>query len=107
MGALWKMWRRFCCVSAVLAVSLALVIVSLPTAALAAEATGENFPDALAAGALAGKKFAPLLLVDGGGSDAASFMSLYKGSVKSPKVIGGSSAVTNGANRKLADALGL
>ena len=70
-------------------------------------ATGENFPDALAAGPVAGQNLAPLLLVDGGGDTAAGFLKSYKGKVSSATVVGGQNAVSDGAANKLASALGL
>ena len=70
-------------------------------------ATGENFPDALAAGPTAGQKLAPLLLVDTGGDATAGFLKTYKGQVTDASIAGGTNAVSNAAALKVAKALGI
>ena len=57
-------------------------------------ATGKNFPDALAAGPVAGKLRAPLLLVDPGIEYAHTVLANYCGSVNVATVVGGTSAVS-------------
>ncbi len=56
-------------------------------------ATGKNFPDALSAGPLAGRSRSPLLLVDPGASYVSSYLSKFKGTVRSATVVGGAAAV--------------
>lgn len=70
-------------------------------------ATGANYPDALAAGPLAGKSSSPVLLVGQGSSAAASLARRYSGQVSSAYVVGGTSAVSDNEARSLASALGL
>ena len=70
-------------------------------------ASGENFPDALAAGPLSARRLAPLLLVDPSGDRAASFLSTYRGSVGSASIVGGNAAVGESAARKISEALGV
>ena len=70
-------------------------------------ATGRNFPDALAAGSLAGKRMAPLLLVDPGASQASAFMSSFKGDVSQVTVVGGTSAVSDADAARIAGSLGI
>lgn len=70
-------------------------------------ATGQNFPDALAAGALSGKHLAPLLLVDTGAHEACSFLSKYKGEVSRVTFVGGTSAIGNAEAASITRALGV
>ena len=70
-------------------------------------ATGENFPDALSAGPLAGKTLSPLLLVDGTGEQAANYLKAYKGKAYRGTVVGGPNAVSKSSSSNLANALGL
>jgi hypothetical protein len=59
-------------------------------------ASGENFPDALAAGGLAVKRDAPLLLVPTADlSELAAFISNHRTRFDSAIVMGGSAAVTH------------
>lgn len=70
-------------------------------------ATGKNFPDALAAGPVAGKLRAPLLLVDPGIEYAHTVLANYRGSVNVATVVGGTSAVSAIDALSLARTLGL
>ena len=70
-------------------------------------ATGKNFPDALAAGPVAGKLRAPLLLVDPGIEYAHTVLANYCGSVNVATVVGGTSAVSAIDALSLARTLGL
>lgn len=70
-------------------------------------ATGKNFPDALAAGPVAGKLRAPLLLVDPGIEYAHTVLANYRGSVNVATVVGGTSAVSVIDALSLARTLGL
>lgn len=70
-------------------------------------ATGKNFPDALAAGPVAGKLRAPLLLVDPGIEYAHTVLSNYRGSINVATVVGGTSAVSAIDALSLARTLGL
>lgn len=70
-------------------------------------ATGMNFPDALAAGPLAGKSKAVTLLVDGANSPAIPFSANYKDKVGNAYVVGGINAVNQDTANAIADSLGL
>lgn len=70
-------------------------------------ATGQNFPDALAAGALSGKHLVPLLLVDPGAREACSFLSKYRGQVSRVTFVGGTSAIGNVETASITRALGV
>lgn len=70
-------------------------------------ATGKNFPDALAAGPVAGKLRAPLLLVDPSIEYAHTVLANYCGSVNVATVVGGTSAVSAIDALSLARTLGL
>lgn len=70
-------------------------------------ARGQNFPDALAAGALSGKHLAPLLLVDPGAHEACSFLSKYKGEVSRVTFVGGTNAIGNAEAASITRALGV
>lgn len=71
-------------------------------------ATGSNFPDALAAGPVAGKKGGVLLLVKSSDPSAVtSFVSAYSGKVTSAWVAGGTSVVSANAANQIADKLNM
>ena len=70
-------------------------------------ATGANFPDALAAGPLAGKAGAVTLLVEDAHSPAVSFSAGYRGKVDKAYVVGGVNAVSQNTADAIADSLGL
>lgn len=70
-------------------------------------ATGANFPDALAAGPLAGKAKAATLLVEDTHSPAVPFSAEYRGKVDNAYVVGGVNAVDQGTANAIADNLGL
>lgn len=70
-------------------------------------ATGQNFPDALAAGALSGKHLAPLLLVDPGARETCSFLSKYKGKISRVTFVGGTSVIGNAEAASITRALGI
>ena len=70
-------------------------------------ATGANFPDALAAGPLAGGAGAVTLLVEDAHSPAISFSAGYKGKVDRAYVVGGENAVSRDTADAIADSLGL
>ena len=70
-------------------------------------ATGQNFPDALAAGAVSGKRLTPLLLVDPGAHQASNFLSKYKGQVSRVTFVGGTSAIGNSEAASIVRALGV
>ncbi|KAB5909990.1 hypothetical protein GA610_08935 [Bifidobacterium adolescentis] len=70
-------------------------------------ATGANFPDALAAGPLAGRAGAVTLLVADAHSPAVSFSADYRGKVDRAYVVGGENAVSRATANAIADGLGL
>lgn len=70
-------------------------------------ATGANFPDALAAGPLAGRAGAVTLLVADAHSPAVSFSAGYRGKVDRAYVVGGENAVSRATADAIADGLGL
>lgn len=70
-------------------------------------ATGSNFPDALAAGPLAGRSLSPLLLVDPDASLACSYLSAFRGNVRSVTVVGGVNAVPDSDMDSIAGVLGI
>nr|WP_280635864.1 InlB B-repeat-containing protein [Bifidobacterium ruminantium] len=70
-------------------------------------ATGANFPDALAAGPLAGRAGAVTLLVADAHSPAVSFSADYRGKVDRAYVVGGENAVSRATADAIADDLGL
>ena len=70
-------------------------------------ATGANFPDALAAGPLAGRAGAVPLLVAAAHSPAVSFSADYRGKVDRAYVVGGENAVSRATADAIADGLGL
>lgn len=57
-------------------------------------ATGLNFPDALAAGPVAGRKLTPLLLVDSGASSASQWLSAHANDISGALIVGGENAIT-------------
>ena len=71
------------------------------TLATVGVATGQNFPDALAASALLGSKDGVMLLVDAADGPAARLLSESRGQVTALYVLGGTSAV----GEDVADAL--
>lgn len=70
-------------------------------------ATGKNFPDALAAGPVAGKKGTALLLVDPGMQTACKTLGEYKGSISNAYIVGGTAVIPQNDAQTLAKALGL
>lgn len=70
-------------------------------------ATGNNFPDALAAGPVAAKKGTVLLLVDPGMQTTCKTLGEYKGSISNAYIVGGTSVVPQNDAQTLAEALGL
>lgn len=70
-------------------------------------ATGQNFPDALAAGALSGKHLVPLLLVDPGAQQACGFLSKYNGEVSRVTFVGGTNAIGDAEAASITKALGV
>lgn len=69
--------------------------VAFASATTAVIATGLDYPDALAGGALAGRKQAPLFLVDGGCVPAYVLTSLQRLGVGSVLILGGTGAVSS------------
>ena len=70
-------------------------------------ATGQNFPDALAAGPVAAKRGATLLLVDPGMQTACKTLSEYMGSISDAYIVGGTAVIPQNDVQTLAKALGL
>lgn len=70
-------------------------------------ATGENFPDALAAGPVAAKKGTSLLLVDPGMQTTCKTLSEYKDSISNAYIVGGTAVIPQNDVQTLAKALGL
>ena len=70
-------------------------------------ATGQNFPDALAAGAVSGKRLTPLLLVDPGAQQACGFLSKYNGEVSRVTFVGGTNAIGDAEAASITKALGV
>ena len=71
-------------------------------------ATGSNFPDALAAGPVAGKKNSVVLLVDGTVNyPTDSFNKTVLGDISSAYIAGGVNAVSDGTARSLAQMLNM
>ena len=68
-------------------------------------ATGNNYPDALSAGPLAGKGLSPLLLVDPGAEQASKFVEGHKNEISNATIIGGYSAIPYEEEQVLLDAL--
>ncbi|NMN02490.1 InlB B-repeat-containing protein [Bifidobacterium panos] len=70
-------------------------------------ATGENFADALAAGPLAGRNKAAMLLVADPSSPTVSYSASYRGKVSKAYVAGGTSAVSTATANAIADKLNM
>lgn len=70
-------------------------------------ATGLNFPDALAAGPVAGRKLTPLLLVDSGASSASQWLSAHANDIGGALIVGGENAVTPADAQTLKKAMGI
>ena len=70
-------------------------------------ATGQNYPDALAAGPVAGKQLAPLLLLDPGASAACHFLSAHDNTVDHAAIVGGTAAISEHGASALATTLGI
>ena len=70
-------------------------------------ATGQNYPDALAAGPVAGKQLAPLLLLDPGASAACHFLSAHGNTVDHAAIVGGTAAISEHDASTLATTLGI
>ena len=68
-------------------------------------ATGRNFPDALAAGPLAGRGPSPLLLVDPGESYACSYLGGHRNEISRATVVGGNAAIPDSDAQKIAQTL--
>ena len=68
-------------------------------------ATGRNFPDALAAGPLAGRGPSPLLLVDPGASYACSYLGGHRNEISRVTVVGGNAAIPDSDAQKIAQTL--
>lgn len=68
-------------------------------------ATGRNFPDAFAAGPLAGRGPSPLLLVDPGASYACSYLSSHRNEISRVTVVGGNAAIPDSDAQKIAQTL--
>ena len=70
-------------------------------------ATGNNFPDALAAGPLGGRNRNPLLLVDTGARSAASWLSKHNGEISGSLLVGGENAISSSDAATLRRAMGI
>ena len=74
-------------------------------------ATGRNFPDALAAGPIAGLADGPLLLVDGQDprtpGDTYAWITQQRGDIAGIQIFGGTAAVTSAVAARLEQALGV
>ncbi|NMN01644.1 BspA family leucine-rich repeat surface protein [Bifidobacterium panos] len=70
-------------------------------------ARGDDYPDALVSGPLAGRNKAPVLLVSGGDNSAVSYSAGFKGKVSKAYVAGGTAAVSKDTANAPADALGV
>ena len=70
-------------------------------------ATGGNFPDALAAGPVAGRRLSPLLLVDQGAVSASQWLSSRSDSISGALIVGGENAISGQDARSLASAMGI
>ena len=69
-------------------------------------ARGDDYPDALVSGSLAGHSKAPVLLVSDASSPAVSYSAGFKGKVTNAYVVGGTAAVSAATANALATALG-
>lgn len=72
-----------------------------------AYASGSNFPDALAAGPLAGRNGNVLLLVDSPNSPTVAYSAKFRGKATKAWIVGGTSAVSQAAANRIADNLGM
>ncbi len=70
-------------------------------------ATGDNFPDALAAGPLAGRNKAPVLLVSSWNNLAVQHSAKFRHKASKAYVVGGPNAVSVPTANAIADALGI
>lgn len=70
-------------------------------------ATGANFPDALAAGPVAGRRLSPLLLVDQGATSATQWLSTKSDSISGALIVGGENAISGQDAQNLAKAMGI
>ena len=70
-------------------------------------ATGNNFPDALAAGPVAARKSTVLLLVDPGMQTTCKTLGENKGPISNAYIVGGTAVVPQNDAQTLAEALGL
>lgn len=70
-------------------------------------ATGNNFPDALAAGPLGGRNRTPLLLVDTGAQSAASWLAKHNGEISGSLLVGGENAISSSDAATLRRAMGI
>ena len=70
-------------------------------------ATGSNFPDALAAGPLAGRNKGVMLLVEGPDSPTVSYSATFKNKVSKAWIAGGTGAVNAQTANTLADKLNM
>lgn len=68
-------------------------------------ATGANFPDALAAGPVAGRGLSPLLLVDQGAVSASQWLSSRSDSISGALIVGGENAISDQDAQSLASAM--
>lgn len=68
-------------------------------------ATGANFPDALAAGPVAGRRLSPLLLVDQGAVSASQWLSSRSDSISGALIVGGENAISDQDAQSLASAM--
>lgn len=69
-------------------------------------ATGENFPDALSAGPIAGSRNSVVLLTNGG-SVTEDYLKQYKGKINKAYIVGGENAVNDSNAKKLSASIGL
>lgn len=67
--------------------------------------TGANFPDALAAGPVAGRRLSPLLLVDQGAVSASQWLSSRSDSISGALIVGGENAISDQDAQSLASAM--
>lgn len=69
-------------------------------------ASGENFPDALAASPLAGLSVSPIVLVSGGSNAASDYFTTMKGASNRAYVVGGNAVVSDSLANTLKSSLG-
>jgi len=90
------------------ATSDAVALAFFPTTAGVSVASGANFPDALAAGPVAGAANQPVLLVPASGAlpePITSYLSTHAGGIASVQAFGGTSAVANAVLHEIAQAV--